>query len=297
MTMQPHASRTTPYLFLTPFFLSFLIFGAYPIIRSLVLSLYITSGPEAQHFVGLDNYLYLLKDPDFWTAFRNTATFALGSVLLQLPLSLGLAILLNRSGVRGRNVFRFIFFSPNLMGLVFSALLFMLILAPKFGLLNAALHALFGLPTTTRWLSTPGLVMPALIMVALWLYTGFNMVYFLAALQSVDAELYEAATIDGAGRWSQFWHVTLPGIKPVLIFVVVLSTIGSFQLFELAYLLLGNGSGPDQAGLTIVMYLYQNGFLGGDLGYASAIGWTLAAMVLILSMVQLRITGTGREGS
>jgi len=294
--MKLHATRTAPYIFLTPFVLSFLIFGAYPIVRSMILSLYITSGPEAQQFVGLDNYLHLLQDPDFWTAFRNTATFALGSILLQLPLSLGLAILLNRRDLRGRNVFRFIFFSPNLMGLVFSALLFMLILAPKFGLLNATLNALFGLPLTTRWLSTPDLVMPALIMVALWLYTGFNMVYFLAALQSVDGELYEAATIDGAGRWSQFWHVTLPGIKPVLIFVVVLSTIGSFQLFELAFLLLGNGSGPDQAGLTIVMYLYQNGFLGGDLGYAAAIGWTLAGMVLILSIVQLRVTGAGREG-
>lgn len=297
MTQRANPARIAPYLFLTPFAVSFLIFGAYPIVRSVLLSFYITSGPEAQHFVGLDNYLYLLRDPDFWTAFRNTATFALGSVLLQLPLSLGLAILLNRPDVRGRNVFRFIFFSPNLMGLVFSALLFTLILAPRFGLLNAALHALFGLPSTTRWLSTPGLVMPALIMVALWLYTGFNMVYFLAALQAVDGELYEAATIDGAGRWSQFWHVTLPGIRPVLIFVVVLSTIGSFQLFELAFLLLGNSSGPDQAGLTIVMYLYQNGFLGGDLGYAAAIGWTLAAMVLVLSMVQLRITGTGGEAT
>ena len=290
--MMPLRSSRAAYLFLTPFVLSFLIFGAYPIVRSLILSLYITSGPEAQQFVGLDNYRHLLQDPDFWIAFRNTALFAVGSVALQLPLSLGLAILLNRADIRGRNVFRFIFFSPNLMGLVFSALLFTLILAPRFGLLNAGLHALFGLPSTTRWLSTPELVMPALIMVALWLYTGFNMVYFLAALQSVDGELYEAATIDGAGRWAQFWHVTLPGIRPVLIFVVVLSTIGSFQLFELAYLLLGNSSGPDQAGLTIVMYLYQNGFLGGDLGYAAAIGWTLAAMVLILSLLQLRVTGT-----
>ena len=293
--MQLRTSRSAPYLFLAPFVISFLVFGAYPIVRSVMLSFYITSGPEAQHFVGLGNYLYLLQDPDFWTAFRNTATFALGSVVLQLPLSLGLAILLNRPDVRGRNVFRFIFFSPNLMGLVFSALLFTLILAPRFGLLNAALHALFGLPSTTRWLATPELVMPALIMVALWLYTGFNMVYFLAALQAVDGELYEAATIDGAGRWAQFRHVTLPGIKPVLIFVVVLSTIGSFQLFELAFLLLGNSSGPDQAGLTIVMYLYQNGFLGGDLGYAAAIGWTLALMVLLLALVQLRITGTGKE--
>ena len=170
--MPLRTARTAPYLFLAPFVLSFLIFGAYPIVRSVMLSFYITSGPEAQHFVGLDNYLHLLQDPDFWTAVRNTATFALGSVLLQLPLSLGLALLLNRADIRGRNVFRFIFFSPNLMGLVFSALLFMLILAPRFGLLNAALHALFGLPSTTRWLSTPGLVMPALIMVALWLYAG-----------------------------------------------------------------------------------------------------------------------------
>ncbi len=295
--MRLNASRHAPYLFLSPFVLSFLIFGAYPIIRSMILSLYITSGPEAQRFVGMGNYLHLIQDPDFWIAFRNTATFAVGSVVLQVPVSLGLAILLNRPEIRGRNIFRFILFSPNLMGLVFSALLFTLILAPRFGLLNAGLHALFGLPSTTRWLSTPGLVMPALIMVALWLYSGFNMVYFLAALQAVDTELYEAAVIDGAGRWSQFWHVTLPGIKPVLIFVVVLSSIGSFQLFELAYLLLGNSSGPDQAGLTIVMYLYQNGFLGGDLGYASAIGWTLAAMVLILSLVQLRLSGAGKEGN
>ena len=294
--MPQSSSRTAPYVFLAPFALSFLIFGVYPIIRSIMLSLYITSGPEAQRFVGLDNYRHLLQDPDFWTAFGNTATFAIGSVVLQLPVSLGLALLLNRPDIRGRNVFRFIFFSPNLMGLVFAALLFMLILAPKFGLLSATLHALFGLPLTTRWLSTPGLVMPALIMVALWLYAGFNMIYFLAALQSVDSELYDAATIDGAGPWSRFWHVTLPGIKPVLVFVVVLSTIGSFQLFEPAYLLLGNSSGPDQAGLTIVMYLYQNGFLGGDLGYAAAIGWTLAGMVLILSMIQLRFTGAGREG-
>jgi ABC-type sugar transport system permease subunit len=139
-----------------------------------------------------------------------------------------------------------------------------------------------------RWLGEPYLVMPALIIITLWLYTGFNMIYFLAALQNVDRGLYEAAEIDGANNWQKFWHVTLPGIKPIAVFVVVMSTIGSFQLFELPFVLL-NGSGPNQAGLTIVMYLYQTGFETGDLGYASAIGWVLVVMIMGFSLLQLRL--------
>jgi ABC-type sugar transport system permease subunit len=129
----------------------------------------------------------------------------------------------------------------------------------------------------------------------MWLYVGFNMIYFLAALQAVPRELYEAAAVDGAGPLRRFWHVTLPGIKPVVVFVVVLSTIGSFKLFELPWLLLNQQSGPDQAGLTIVMYLYQNGFVTGDLGYASAIGWTLTIGVILLALVQIRLSGTMKK--
>jgi len=146
-----------------------------------------------------------------------------------------------------------------------------------------------GLTIETSWLDRAPLVLPALILTALWMYAGFNMVYFLAALQAVDKELYEAAEVDGANAWHRFWHVTLPGIKPVLVFVVVLSVIGSFQLFELPWFILRTPPGPEQAGMTIVMYLYQRGFMRGDLGYASAVGWVLALGVLALSVIQLRL--------
>jgi ABC-type sugar transport system permease subunit len=180
-----------------------------------------------------------------------------------------------------------------LLGQVFVAVLFSVLFIPQYGLLNQALHAIaprqFALDT--KWLSNPNLVMPALVLTALWLYCGFNMIYFLAALQAVDRELYEAAMVDGANGWHQFWAVTLPGIRPVAVFVLVTSTIGSFQLFELPYIMLNNSAGPDNAGLTIVMYLYNNGFVTGDLGYASAVGWTLALGMLVISLAQMRLTG------
>jgi ABC-type sugar transport system permease subunit len=288
--------RYAPYLFLAPFLAIFLVFWVYPLLKSLVLAFYITSGPRARVFVGLENFRFLLADPDFHKAVKNTGIFALCSLLLQLPLSLGLALLLNRRRLKGRNVYRLGFFAPNLVGLVFVGVLFSLVFAPRFGLLNRAFAALLGLPDDIRWLSDPRLVMPALVLTALWMYVGFNMIYFLAALQAVDRELYEAAEVDGANAFQKFLHVTLPGIRHVAVFVVVLSTIGSFQLFELPYLMLNNSPGPDNAGLTIVMYLFQNGFITGDLGYASTIGWTLALGVMALALAQMWLGGAwGRE--
>ena len=290
--------RHAPYLFLAPFLLLFLTFWAYPLIKSLVLSFYITSGPYTRVFVGLENFRFLLSDPDFYKAVGNTVIFALGSVFIQLPCSLGLALLLNSRLLRARNLFRFAFFSPYLAGMVFVSVLFSMVFAKDFGLLNRALHLFWpSFPLDTGWLQDPKLVMPALILTALWLYVGFNMIYFLAALQTVDRELYEAAQVDGAGAFQQFWYITLPGIKPVAVIVVLFSTIGSFQLFELPYLMLGNGPGPDAAGLTLVMYLYQNGFVTGDLGYASTIGWSLALGVMFLALAQLRLAGAWRRGA
>jgi ABC-type sugar transport system permease subunit len=283
--------RYAPYLFVAPFLCLFALFGAWPIVKSLVLSFYATNGPKSAVFVGLANFRFLLADPDFHTAVWNTFVFALCSVFLQLPLSLGLALLLSQKWVKGRELFRLAFFSPYLLGAVFVGVLFQVLFIPQYGLVNRILHALVGLPLDTKWLSNPALVMPALVLTSLWMYVGFNMIYFLAALQAVDQELYEAATVDGANGWQQFWAVTLPGIRPVAIFVLITATIGSFQLFELPYILLNNSSGPDKAGLTIVMYLYNSGFVTGDLGYASAVGWTLALGVLLISLIQARLTG------
>jgi ABC-type sugar transport system permease subunit len=294
-------ARYAPYLFVAPFVLIFLTFWLYPLIKSFVLAFSITSGPKAGVFVGLDNFRFLLTDPDFRKAVWNTSVYAACSLFIQLPLSLGLALLLNRRFLKGRDLFRLGFFAPNLVGMVFVGLLFSMIFAPRVGLLNQVLHTLTNLPTDTKWLFNPKLVMPALVLAALWLYVGFNMIYFLAALQAVDRELYDAAQVDGANAFQQFLHVTLPGIRPVTAFVVVLSTVGSFQMFELAYLMLNNGSqnwaGPDNSGLTIVMYLYQNGFVTGDLGYASAIGWTLALIVMALSLLQIWLLGMWKKAA
>jgi ABC-type sugar transport system permease subunit len=276
--------RWAPWFFLAPFLSLFIVFMLIPLANSVTLSLQQTYGPKTAAFVGLKNYADLLRDPLFWTAVRNTLLFAAGSLFIQLPISLGLALLLNRPGIRGRTWFRLAFFSPSLVGMVFVAALFALILHEREGLLNAALMKIWpDFPPEFPWLQR--YVLPALIIAALWMYAGFNMVYFLAALQSVDRSLMEAARVDGAGAWGVFLHVTWPAIAPVASFVSLLSVIGSMQLFELPYLLLG-GPGPESRGLTIVMYLYQNGFETGDLGYAAAIGWVLALFLMGIAALQ-----------
>lgn len=281
--------KVTPYIFVSPFILLFCAFMLYPLIKSIYLAFTCTNGPHSIVFVGIDNFTYLLSDKTFWIAVKNTLTYALYSVAFQLPCSLGLALLLNHVWLKGKNIFRFAFFAPYLCGNVFVAVLFSVLFVPQFGLINRTIHWVSGSGLDIKWLSNPSLVMPALIIVTLWLFTGFNMIYFLAALQNVDQQLYEAADIDGATSWQKFRHVTLPGIKPIALFVVIMSTIGSFKLFELPYILLNSSGGPDRAGLTIVMYLYQTGFETGNLGYACAIGWALVALVMTISIIQLYI--------
>ena len=295
-------ARATPYILLAPFMLVFAAFVVYPLLRSLVLSTERTFGPSATEFVGIENFTLLLADPLFWKATRNTLVFTAGSLLIQLPLALLLAMALNRPGLRGRSLYRLVFFSPQLVGLVFSGMLASLMFEKQTGLVNRVLAGVvpfepadlpligIGVP----WLDFPWLevfVMPMLILTALWLYVGFNMVYFLAALQNMDRSLVEASMLDGASRWQRFVHVTLPAIRPVGLFVVLLSIIGSVQLFELPFIIYGQtdmgGSGPDDRALTLVMYLYRQAFESGDLGYASAIGWIIAVFLFAVAAGQL----------
>ena len=279
-----------PYFFVGPFVLLFAVFTVYPLVYSVVMALQQNNGPAQSAFVGLSNFAWLMRDADFWIALRNTFVFAAGSIFIQLPASLGLALLLNRPDVRGRGFFRLIFFAPVLVGLAFVAIMFGLIFNKDNGLLNLALQWLSGFVPGWSWdASFPWLqeyVMVALILASLWMYVGFNMIYFLAALQNVSQDLLEAAKVDGAGVWHRFLHVTLPAIRPVATFVVLLSIIGSMQLFELPYLLVGGSGGPGKQGLTVVMYLYDKGFNVGDLGYASAIGWVLAMILFAFAVLQ-----------
>ena len=291
--------RTAPWLFLSPYLVLTLIFFIYPFIYAIILAFYQTNGPKSWNFVGLENFVFVLADGDFHIAVWNTTVFALASVLVQLPLSLGMALLLNSKKDRLKGVFRLILFSPYLVGQIFVGIIFSVIFMQRYGMFNRFLQEVIGWGLEKRWLENPNLVMPALIITAMWMYVGFNMIYFLAALQNVDQNLEEAALIDGANPWQLFWAVTFPAIKPVVLFVVVMSTIGSYQLFELPYALLQNaagvaGYGPKDSGLTIVGYLYRTAFESGDLGTGAAIGWLLAIIIFTISFIQMKI-GSGLE--
>ena len=284
--------KLAPYIFVSPFVIMFAVFGIYPIIKSIMLAFYATNGPKSQVFVGLNNFKFMFGHHDFHVAVTNTVVYTLCSLLLQLPCALGLAILLNQKWLKGHSFLRLAFYSPNLMGTVFAGILFQQLFTVHYGLVNRVLASIIPhFSPDFKWLGDPANVMPALVLTSLWLYVGYNMIYFLAGLQAVDKELYEAAEVDGANAWQRFWAVTVPSIKPIITFVMVTSTIGSFQFFDLPYIMLGNGGGPNNAGLTVVMYLYQNGFVTGDLGYASAVGWTLAIAVVLISLLQIKLTG------
>lgn len=286
-------SQTVPYLFLLPYFLVTAVFFIYPLAYATILAFYQTNGPSSKAFVGLSNFKFILGDQTFHQALWNTTFFAICSICIQLPLSLALAMLLNSRTGRLKAFFRLAIFAPNLVGQVFVGVLFTMLFTPRYGLFNILLQNLFHKGLEMQWLLDPSLVMPAVVLAALWIYVGFNMIYFLAALQTVDQSLVEAARIDGAGPIGIFFNVTIPAIMPVATFVIVTSTIGSFQLFELPYTLLQadgtGGYGPKNSGLTVVGYLYQNAFENGDLGTAAAVGWLLTLIVLVISLIQIRL--------
>ena len=287
--------RLAPYLFLAPFLVIFCAFLLYPLARSIVLSFYKAVGPRKLTFVGLDNYRFLMHDDLFWRSVANTVYFAVLFLSIQIPLSLALSVLLNSRRLKGRSFFRFAFFSSHMVGGVFVAVIFGLLLAPRHGMINQAIGALLPwVGTEVNWFGKPALAMPAVVIAALWISVGYAMVYFLAALQSVDRELYEAAEVDGAGKLAQFWHVTFPGIRPVVTFMLLVGTIGALQLFELPYILFYLST--TNYSITIVMYLFQMGFESGDIGYASAIGWMLVLLILVVTLVQLLVSRLERTG-
>ncbi|MFA5257809.1 MAG: sugar ABC transporter permease [Opitutales bacterium] len=282
-------SPWVPYLFVAPFLLTFAVFTVYPLFQSVVLTTQQTFGPGYEHYVGAANFRNMVHDVRFWVALRNTVIFAVISVALLMPMSLGLAVLMNQPWLKGRSLFRLAIFSPALVGSVFVGVMSAIVFQKRTGMLNQILHSLFNFDPDFPWLSI--YLMPAMIIATLWMWTGYNMIYFLAALQSVDKELTDAASIDGAGRWQRFRHITIPAIRPVAGFVMLISMLASLQVFELPYLMLSRQSaGPEDRGLTVVMYLYQTGFNIGDLGYASAIGWALALILISISVIYRRLS-------
>ncbi|MFB7512224.1 carbohydrate ABC transporter permease [Streptomyces sp. NPDC056144] len=275
-----------PYFFVLPALLLFAGFKLYPIVWSFFLSLHRKVG-ATETFVGADNYLRLAEDPLFLTALRNTGVILLVQVPLMLALATGLAVALDSTLLRGRPVFRLGFFLPMVTGLVAYGIVFSVLLNQEYGLVNWLL-GLVGIDPVP-WLTQGMWARISLGLALTWHYTGYNAVILLARLQTIPRELYDAAAVDGAGAFGAFRHVTLPGLRPALLLTTVLSTIGTLQLFDEPYVL--TGGGPDNATLTIGVYLYQNAFKYFDFGYASAIAYALTLIVGVLGLLQFRLLG------
>jgi len=292
-TARPGRRRPTlaPYVFVAPFYVLFSMFMAYPLLSSIWTSLHYQRSTQSSVFVGLMNYRDLFTDWDFWQAVLNTTYFTLASLVVQIPFALALAIVVNSKLLRGRNFFRLAFFSPTLVAGVFVAIIFRQLYATQSGLINNLLVAL-GAHGRIAWLEKPALIMPAIVLMGVWKSMGFNMLYFLAGLQGIRQELYEAAQVDGASKWQAFCHVTMPSLRPILTFVIIMSVIGSLQLFDMPYVLCGEG--PGGWARTIVMYLYRN-FESSELGLACATGWSLAMMIFLVTLLQLRMLRAFQE--
>jgi ABC-type sugar transport system permease subunit len=287
--------RWAPYIFISPFFIGYAIFFVYPVLRALQLSFYKQTGiGSPATFVGLDNYVRLFQDERFLKSVFNTSYYALGSVFLIVPLALLLAMILNNPRLPFRETFRLGYFTPLITSGVVVAIIFRLVFNKQYGLINNFIMKPLGLPEP-GWLLDPMLIMPSIILVGIWRYTGVNALYFLAGLQNVPLEVQEAASMDGANRWQIFRHITLPLLRPTLLFVVIIAIVGSYNLFSEPFLLTGAEGGSNNAGLFMTMYLYLNGFRYLKFGYASAIGYMLTLIILALSLIQLRLLGAFRE--
>lgn len=274
----------TSWVFLSPWLLSFAIFGLYPIVSSFLLSFrdYSPLRPDASRFVGLANYAEALRDPTFWIALQNTLFFVFGTLPLTTILALGLAVCLDRA-FPGRTFFRAGFFLPTVVSIVVLSLVFKAFYAPD-GPLNGVL-AVLGLPTP-RWLLDPRAALPAIMAMDVWAACGYYMVIFLGGLKSIPGELYESAELDGAGAWQRFTRITLPLLKPTFLFVLIVNTVRSLQIFAEVFVM--TRGGPLNSTLTTVYYLYDEAFYHFRLGYASAVAYLLFAVTLALALLQVR---------
>jgi multiple sugar transport system permease protein len=283
-----------PYLFLLPCLLLFLIFRVYPLVNGLYLSFTDARlGATEAEFVGLANYAHLAEDNRFQISLVNTAVYTLVSLLPILGVPLVLAVILDR-GIPLRAFLRSAFFFPFTLSVVTLGITWLWLLDPVVGPFNYTLKQL-GLPTRS-WLGDPSTAMGAIIATSVWWVAGYYLVLYLAALQDIPNHLYEAAAIDGAGAWRRFWSITLPLLRPIILLVVVLHIIGSFQLFGQVYVM--TQGGPANATRTIVQTLYETGFKDlFDFGAASAMSWVLFAIILVVSLVQFRLLRGSAEGS
>ena len=277
-------ARTAPYAYVAPFFAVFLAFGLFPLVYTAWISLHRYRLGSRMSWVGLDNYTWLFSNPSFYNALWKTVTIGVLSTVPQLAIALGLAHLLNYK-LRGRTFLRVAMLMPYATSVAAATLVFALIFGRDAGLVNGLLGAVGIDPVD--WRNGDWTAQVAISVIVIWRWTGYNALIYLAGMQSISSDLYEAAALDGANRWQQFLHVTLPGLRPTILFTVVVSTIGASQLFG-EPLLFGGGQangGPANQYQTLGLFMYQQGWQFGQLGRAATVAWVM--FVLIVGLVAL----------
>ena len=280
-------------LFVAPFLLLYTIILIFPLLRGMWLSFNQVDLFGAGHFVGAGNYQRLMNDPIFGTAMMNTFKVTLMIVPVLTALALAIAIALNRAS-GGAAIFRGIFFSSAVLSVTIVTLIWRFVLAPDAGLLGELWQSLGWEPLP--FLSDPGLVLPALAMTTIWWSLGLPMLLFLAGLQQIPQDMYEAAALDNAGRWTTFWRITVPALRRTLVLVIMLQTAAQLQLFGQSQLM--TGGGPSGASRTAVLFLFETAFGRWELGYAAAAAEVLFLIILAVTLTQYWATGrTSAQGA
>ena len=293
---QPTAPRRGPSLvggrggiwFVLPFMAVYAAFVLWPLLYGLGLSFFDTSLVRAEsRFVGLDNYVRLFSDPEVWRTLGITVLFTIGSTIPLVVIALVMALLV-QTGVRGQWFWRFAYFAPFLLPVATVVLIWQWLFSGDYGLINAALTGI-GLPEV-GWLSDPAVGLWSVVLLTVWWTIGFNFLLYLAALQAIPAQLYEAAEIDGAGGWRRLFGITLPLLNRTTGLVIVLQILASLKLFDQAYILYRANGGPGGSATPIVQYIYDTGFTDYRLGYASAISYVFFVLIILIALVQARLS-------
>ncbi|HET7716137.1 MAG TPA: sugar ABC transporter permease [Bauldia sp.] len=281
--------RAVPYLFLAPYLAVFAVFWAWPIFQSVLYSFQNTRVNPWRYQLGV-NWGRLLGDGAFWGAVKNTLLILCVQVPVMLALAVVLALALNSTMLRAKGIFRFAFFAPVVVGEVAYSAVFRLLFNGDFGAVNGVL-ATFGMPTPD-WLTQGWTAMTVVMIAITWRWTGYNAIIILAGLQNIPRDLYEAAAVDGVPRWRQHVSITLPLLRPVILFALVLSIIGTMQLFAEPWLI--TMGGPGNATETLGTYLYRQGFTSMNFGYASTVAYAMALMAALFSAIQIMLFGRQR---
>lgn len=284
--------KVAPYIFVLPFIITFLVFFLYPIISSVIMSFQHIEGPEDIKFIGLKNYQNLMN-PHYLNALNVSFRYTFWTIFVLIPVPLILAVLLNSKLTIASNFFRSAMFIPALTSVIVAGIFFRYAFGEQSTTLVNSIIGYFGFEPKV-WLQSKHTGMFALVILCTWRWMGVNIIYFLSGLQSIPAELYESADIDGASTLDKFFKITIPALKPVIIYVTTISIYGGFSMFAETFAYWTSRS-PGDIGLTLVSYIYSTGFNNNDMGFASAIGITLLIIIMLVNVIQLKLVGFFKE--